>query len=587
MVTTQDTARTRAIMALIGAAGGGAIWWLFEALPEVVESERTQMFVMVAVLGFFLQVMALSGPVRLPRVFAPAAVFGVVLAGLAVWASFRFDGAKEMGNAGHPFAAMFIIAVVGTPFLSVTQELGGRHWNDYPALFQTAWSIVVRFAAAGLFAGVFWGVLLLSDALLDLVGIDVIEDALDYDPVPYVIHGIVLGLALAVAHEWRRHVAPHLLLRLLRLLVPLVVPVLALFLIAVALNGLAALPDQLSDGGLLVAVAVGGITLVTVAVDRDGDEQVQARLLVWGARALAVMLLPLAALAVWSVARQVTESGWIPDRVMLAVCVGVILLYGLAYAAATLWPGDWGARVRRVNTVLAVLTLALAALWLTPVLNAERIAARSQVARILAGKVDGDFSMLWNLVHEWGKPGKSAVAQLRASGDFPQRDRMLELLVRAETTESRYRFERGELVDNDPARLGSIVPLRPEGTALPEGAFIGLSDWLIEGIQEGCANKFPEGWPGCVYVETGFFPDLPHKQGVVLIRKSGDRVEAHAVVLRGGVLTDSVLLQDIRSGENPGLDDAALRGILQGDYQIVPKQVNVLELGGRLLFPDN
>ncbi len=588
MDSRQDVGRMRAVMALIGAAGGGSAWWLFEELPGVVDSDRTQLALTVAVLGFFLQIMAHGGPVPLRRAVVPALAFGGAVAGLIVWASFRFDGAEALARAGHPFAALFVITLVGTPFLSVILEHGPGRWRDYPALFQTAWSIIVRFAAAGLFAGVFWGVLFLSDALLNLVGIEVIENLLDHDPAPYVIHGAVLGVALAVAHEWRTHVSPHLLLRLLRLLVPLVVPVLALFLLAVAMEGLTALPGVLSETGLLVAVAVGGVTLVTVAMDRDARQQVQARALVWGAKALAVMLLPLTVLTVWALWRQVAGDGWTPEQVMLAVCTGILLLYGVSYALSALWPGDWGARVRQVNVWLALLTLGLAVLWQTPILNAERISARSQVTRILAGVVAPEKAMLWEMSHDWGRPGLRAVAELQAEPEFPQRDTVLERLARVRTADRRSEFERTLPARKEAAtQLASLMPLLPEGTNLPDRAFDNLPEWLLETAKTGCENRFQDGKPGCAYLEASFFPDSPDRQGVILVRGAPGRVLAYGVELLNERLTDPVELRDLRDKGHPLLDDASLRAVLEGNYSFAPKQVRVLELGGRALFPNN
>ncbi len=107
------------------------------------------------------------------------------------------------------------------PFLIAALGPVGN-WRDYPELFNQSWNIVVRYVAAWLFMGLFWAVLLLSNELFGIIGLEILDDLLDIAPVPYVLSGLVLGLALAVVNELSEYVSPYLILRLLRLLLPLV-----------------------------------------------------------------------------------------------------------------------------------------------------------------------------------------------------------------------------------------------------------------------------------------------------------------------------------------------------------------------------
>lgn len=583
----EDWTRTRLAMAATGIAGGLAVWALVLHLPEAALNDRLQLALTVAVMGFFLELMALSGPVRLVRAAGPSAVVALAVTALMLWASLRFDTVSDFLEAGHPMVALFVICLVGTPFISVRLEHGRGAWRDYAALFQTAWTILVRGAAAALFTGVVWGVLGLSDALLNLVGIEVIDRIMDQEPMPFAITGGVMGLALAVAHEWRAYVSPHLVLRLLRLLVPLVVPVLALFLLAVAVRGMGLLGFG-SETALLTAVAIGGVTLVTVSVDRDSAHQVRARVLTGGVRVLAVMLLPLAGLATWGIGVRVAAYGWTPERLLAALSVGMVLLYGAAYALAVLRGGDWGRRLRGANIALALLTLALAVLWLTPVLNAERISTRSQLARVLKGETAPETAALWEMTNDWGLAGRAALADLRQNQDYPGRARVLDLITQYENGGPRSESAReSRLREGQATRLAALMPVRPVGTSLPVGAFAGLNDWDLTTALDACNRKLDDDRPGCVYLEVPFAPARHETQGVMLLRQEDDRVQTRVFALRDQVLTPMGQLLDLEQGGRPTPPLDVLRAALDGAYDIAPATVTVLRIGGFSLFPDN
>ncbi|MGH1354394.1 MAG: hypothetical protein ACRBBS_04870 [Thalassovita sp.] len=586
MQQADDWSRTRLMMAAVGAAGGLASWGLAEVLPDMIDNARLLMFLFIAILGFFMVLLSLAGPNSVRRATLPALGMSLAVAVLTVWASLRFAEVKDFLDAGHPAAALIIIYLVATPFVSVRLEHGRAGWLLYEHLFQTAWGLIVRAIAAALFTGVFWGVLFLSDALLGLVGIDLIERIIDLEPMPFLITGTVVGLALAVAHEWREYVSPHLLLRLFRLLVPLVVPVLALFIIAVGLSGLEGTLNFFSETALLTAVAIGGITLVTVSVDRDRDHQVSARWMVWMVRALAVLLLPVALLALWGIGARVLQYGWTPQRVLAALCVFNISLYGLVYAALVLWRGDWMRRVRRANVGLALWTLLLAVLWLTPVLNAERLSATTQAQRILSGRAAVKDAAIWEMSDEWGGAGKRALSTLRDTADYPQRPEILVQIDRAEGADSRWDFERNlknETTKELSKELHALVPVFPEGQSLPETAFDGLRTYELKRIKNACEA----GSDGCLFLMVPFRPDLDRPEGLLAYATSDTQVEVKSYQLKDGKLIRSGGLRDVATSERVRLTRQNLADIRAGQYEIAPAPVNVLKLGGNSIFPDN
>ena len=225
----------RAEMALIGALAGLAMWVLIEKAQDVLTNPHVFVTVVSAVAGFFSVLLALCGPANLRRGAAIATVLALPAAALLGWASLRFDSLQAFVGAGHLILAWGVLLFVGTPFLAVALEDTGK-LRSYSRLFDAAWGIVVRYSTAWLFVAVFWGVVFLSDALLQIVGLTLIEDLLNFDPVPFGLSGLMLGLGLAVVHEMRAYVSPFLVLRLLRLLVPVMLGVVVVFVVAFVLR---------------------------------------------------------------------------------------------------------------------------------------------------------------------------------------------------------------------------------------------------------------------------------------------------------------------------------------------------------------
>jgi hypothetical protein len=599
MTQQQDNAVTidRAVMAAIGGAAGLALWLHVDLLPDHLENLRFVLLSAALMLGGFAIVMALVGPVRLGRVVPGALVLAIPAALLAFWASWRFAEVEGFWQAGHGAVAYGLILFVGTPFVAAALHAPGG-WRDYARLFDISWTIVVRYVAGGLFVGLFWAVLMLSDGLLQLVGVDVIERLIEQDAVPYVLSGVVLGLALAVVHELRDYVSPFLIHRLMRLLLPVLLLVELIFLLALPLRGLSGLFGQFSAAATLMGVSFAGITLVSTALDRSDAEAADSKVMVWSARGVSLVLPVLSGLALYAVWLRVGQYGWTPQRLMAAMAGGYLLAYGLAYAGAVLGAGAWMARVRRANLWMAIALVAGAALWLTPVINAERISAQSQLGRAVAdlqgpeAPSPGDMA-LWQLAHEWGIAGAAALVRLEQAAQG--QDEIVNAIAWARAANSRYAYSR-QLVDGDPshelAELVVLLAVRPETQEIPQGALAGLSGRYLDQWLMACRNRLDDGRPGCVAVFGEFRPGLEVPHGFVLLNHPGGHVRATGIVLRGGQIERfggaRSLADPARQRQvSPVLKPDDIAAALDGAFEIVPSGINALKIGDMELIPEN
>lgn len=587
-MTSQDNAilAGRGAMTLTGTIAGLAAWAMVEIVPDLITNPHLLTTVVAAVGGFFTILLAISGPTPLGRSAVGAAILSLVGAVLLGFASTGFHTSEAFVDAGFPIIAWMMFLSLGTPFASVW--VWDRHyWNSYLDLFEVSWTIVVRFAAAWLFVGVFYLVLFLSDALLSLVSITWIEDLIEIDLIPYVLTGAVFGLALRVVWEMRDYLSPYLLLHLLRLLLPVLLVVMVIFVLALPLSNPETLFAGLSPAGTMMAVAIGGISLVSVALDKSDADAVRAVWMQWAARGVSLLLPVLAGLAIWGVWLRVAQYGWTPDRVAAMSAALLTGAYALVYFLSVLRGGDWMARIRRGNLVMAGAVVGVCVLWLIPFISAESISARSQAARYVDGKVTAQEAALWEMSHDWGKAGERALAGLGAlpEAEHAELHRALALLAEAANSYD-FKERMGDPEwDTLPERLIASVQTVPVGTTLDREVVATLADFWLRDWVKVCEG---EAAPGCVLLLGDFNTRSDSPEGVMFLPTRGADYEARSVWIDGD--REFVVgghLHDPAYGGTVRLAAEDVQRILDGDYRIGPSSFNALWLGERELNPEN
>jgi Domain of unknown function (DUF4153) len=565
----------RSMMALVGALAGGSLYLLSRLLIEGVLAERMALFTMTAAWVFFASVLILIGPMELVRAATRAALQALVVAGLVTWASLRFDQSDAVITSPFVVVSALILSVLPLPFLLAEEEAG---WRDYPSLFSAAWGMVMRSTVAWVFVGLLWVIIYLSSLLLGLVGADFITNIVTLPPAPWLITGTAFGLAMAVALELAEVVSAFLVLRLLRLLVPVVLVVMVVFLAAVGVNGFSGLFGAFSVSAILMLMSGVAATLVTSAVDQSDADAAASGLMQRAAQALGAIIVLPSALAAWAVWQRVVQHGWTPDRLFAATAALVGLGYGLAYLVAILRGRGWMERIRQANIAMALILMGLAVVWLTPVLNPERIATGSQMARIAGGRTDLaqlDVTMF----NQWGRAGAAARAQLAemAKTDPVLAKRLAEPGAAAPPPEPDVASLRETLQTSLPVQPALATALRDQILA---AAGIGdLSTWAT-----ACALTLPQGGPGCVMVVADFIPAMAGEEALLILNSEGGYVTYIGLSVAGGSL--QMLEVDSATGELENFDTGAaliadLQQALPG-MQPVPRNELIAPVGGGL-----
>ncbi|MFN4155341.1 MAG: DUF4153 domain-containing protein [Paracoccaceae bacterium] len=570
----------RAVLTATGIAAGLGLYALSQMAEAEILTGRPLLALAAFVACFFTALLAMAGPLSVARAAIGALFIAAVVTVLVTVAASGFVTAGDVLESPHAVLGAMILTLVPLPFWIARHGAG---WGDYRALFGESWSIVVRAVAAWAFVGLVWAVILLSDALLKAVGIDLIDRMIDLGPVTWLITGGALGLGLAVMQELSGYVSPYLILRLLRLLLPVVFLVSLVFLLALPLRGLSGLFGTWSFALTLLTMAGAVATLVTTVVDQGDAEATQSPLLARMAQAMALMLPLLAGLGAWAVWLRVAQYGWTPERVFAAQVAALGVGYGGLYALAVLRGAGWMARVRQANVVMALALMLLAALAMTPILSAERLSTRSLMTRLDNGRLPvADLDA--GLLSRWGKPGAGARALLETRAAEPGQEALARRLVLA--APARENANRNELL----VAVAEVLPLQPEGATATRDMYLNaLDNYRLIALRESCARQMPGGGVGCVMVVADLVPGLPGEEALLLdysvggfVQFTGFRNDVALGPVMREVLPANGVLPQYESGE------ALIRAWQAAPPPATPLPVNQLSLpggGGLILAP--
>lgn len=574
----------RGLLALTGAVAGLSLWMLEDAALRGSLTERLHLPLSTFALVFFGAVLVMAGPLHLRRAAMLAAPLAALVAALIALVALRYEMPDAVRMQGLHWIAGFLIATLPLPYLVALGSTGG---TAYPALFTASWQLAVRATAGWIFAGLVWAVIWLADAALALVGLGFLDWVMtEGGPLPGMATGAMLGLGLAVAWELSDLLSPQVILRLLRLLVLPVLTVMILFLVALPMRGLSQLPGGVSATGVLLALAVAAAGLIAVVIDQSSEEESGSPVLQIAARVMAGLLPLPVALAGIALAERVGQHGWTPERVFAALAVLAAAGYGLAYLVAVLRGAGWAVRLRQANRALPPLVVLLAALWLTPLINAEAISSRSQMARYDGGTVgaqDLDLAAL----ERWGKPGAAALARLAALAAMPEHAALAQrLAARAEGGEAALVMaEDAEALLSD---LRAVMPLQPPGATATRDLLlraipaVELQSWI-----DACRTPLPGGdRAGCIFVVADFWTAEPGEEALVLLREPAGFVRYEGLgMVAGEVQRRSVgaltgMLPDRAEGE------ALIAALQDAPAALQPAPMNLLGVaGGLLLLP--
>ncbi len=320
-----------------------------------------------------------------------------------------------------PFAlALGVLVFHALPF--VQAWLANRRLRPaYEDLFHFAWRNTLLLALSGVFCGVFWLLLWLWGALFRMLGVNFFIDLFTeaYFAIPATTVAAGVGMQLAGSVERLQNVLRNQLLTMLKWLAPLAFLILAMFSLALIVESPELLLEQrrvISAAWLLWLVALA-VALLNTAYQ---DGRIEAPYPGWLGKAIRLivpLLLPVSALAAYAIGIRIGSYGLTVARVWGLLVAIIAFAYASGYAWSALRKQSWMGGMGAVNVHVALATVLLLSLMLSPVLSPERLAAASQQARVL----ENFGSDAYQYLHfNSGRYGRARLERLAELQDHPQ-----------------------------------------------------------------------------------------------------------------------------------------------------------------------
>jgi hypothetical protein len=404
---------------LIGLVQGLLLYWLYRAGQDHAWPATApllfQPLLLVLVLAPAILVSSI-GNMAPRRAALWLAIAAALIAMLGVHGAWRVATASGVAPFPAPALAFFLAAGF---FIAHSMVMAGvserRRIASYAGYFEAAWKLAVQLGFSGLFVGVTWLVLTLGAKLFLLVQITMPEQ---------VLREAWFAIPIsAFAFTWAMHITDvrpaivrgirTLLLVLMSWLLPVAALIVGAFLASLLFTGLAPLWATRHAAAVLLAAAATLVIMINAAWQNGAAAAPVPPVIRLSARAAALLLAPVTAIALYALALRVAEHGWTTDRVVAAACVLVAACYAAGYGAAALRKG-WLDAIAGVNIATALLVLAVLLALFSPIADPARLSVNSQLARLASGRVAADKFDYAYLRFEGKRYGAAALARLKA-----------------------------------------------------------------------------------------------------------------------------------------------------------------------------
>lgn len=495
----------------------------------------------------------------------------VLLACYDIWRGATGNSLAPAGSpARFPSVLLWVAAVAGF-FVAHSLVLAGtqdkRFVARYTSHFEIAWKLAIQLMFSWMFVGALWLVLALGAALFMLVKLSFLQELLReaWFAIPVSAFALACAMHLTDVRPAIVRGIRSLVLVLMSWILPIATLLAGGFILSLPWTGLEPLWATRHATSVLLGVAVVLVVLINAAFQNGEVATVIARAVRISARVAALLLSPIAAIAVYSLGLRVQEYGWTTDRIFAASLLLVASCYALGYAWAACSRESWLAPIAGVNVATAFVILAVLLALFTPLADPARLSVASQLARFDSGRMGADKLDFDYLRFEGGRYGQAALERLKAEATGPVREKA-DLALRKTS-----RWQK-EGIPPKQADLAANIRVWPNTAALPD-AFI-HDNWAER------TNKWE--LPACL-TQHGRQCDVhlvdfdgDGKPEVLLV---GLNRQEGAVVLREG--NDG---HWITAGTLPlyfAGCEPLLQALREGAYQLAAPGIKDLEIGGR------
>jgi Domain of unknown function (DUF4153) len=568
---------------LIGAIQGWALWGLWKSHELKVWpatdalSERALLYFAVAVPLAIYLTEGIAVLTRQRRLFllSVVAILFPLLGAYSGWVddvSIRLSDFIPFARPSDALAGI-VLGFVLIPLLAHFDPKI-RSWS-YHELFETAWRNVILCISAAFLTGAFWMVLLAGSGLLNLIGLNFMQDLLKKSIFSIPFTGIAFGAAFALALARAEMVVTlrRFKLSLLAWLLPLLMVFILMWAVALPFTGVELLFKTHNAAFILIWCAALCISFVNAAYQDGQTAPPYGKLLNKLLAATWLGLPVVVGVAWWAMWLRISQHGWSEDRVWGMFVVLMATLHVAGYAASSLRRDGWLSSIGKTNMWSAVIMcLGLLAL-ISPIADARRIAVNSQMQRLTSQTIASDKFDFAYLRWDAGKYGQDALHLLGAGIAHPERDVLASKAKQILAQTARYFPDTG-------VKALSIEELHQRFHVLPATAT--LDDAILKAIQaesknwqlQQCFNTQAQ----CTVWQIDLNADDASE--AVVLTKNQWNDSGNALVMQQ-IGNQYRLIGNLSLGSKPF--SKLLEQIERGEFKIVPPAWSEIEMLGQRL----
>lgn len=576
---------------LVGLLQGLALYFLYLSLKNGTgPATNAYFFAPLLLISLLVPVLFVSGLGHLETrrmwiwMFAAtgiAAVLGVYDIWRQGYLEQNWFGIAAGMSRATPSALVLCFAAIGfyiAHALVLAAAADQRRIARYPSYFERAWKLIIQIIFSMLFVGILWLILWLGAALFMLVKLNFLYELLlkTWFSIPVTAFAFSTALHITDVRPGIVRGIRSLLLVLMSWLLPVTTLIVCGFLLSLPFAGLEPLWATRHATSVLLGTAAVLVLLINATFQGGEVGEDVARVLRGSARLACVLLLPIVAIAIYSLTLRVAQYGWTTDRIIAAACLLIAACYASGYLWAALERKGWLERIAPINVLTAFVILAVLLALFTPIADPARLSVADQLARLESGKVDAEKFDFHYLRFEGARYGNDALQKLKTTTTGV--DAAL-LNKRAEAAlQKKNKWDRGStpLVADARARAANIT-VWPNSKVLPP-AFI-EQNW----------TEFEKNYqfPPCLKQQDS-------KCNAYLIDLNGDgkteilikNVEIYGPAVAFSLATDGKWQPSgTVNGINPNCKEL-LQALAEDSYQLVVPLFKDLQVAGRRMRVD-
>jgi hypothetical protein len=215
-------------------------------------------------------------------------------------------------------------------------------------------------------------------------------------------------------------------------------------------------------------------------------------------------------------------------------------------------------------------------LWLTPVLNAERLSANSQIARLATGALAAKDITMWEY-QDWGLAGARLIAAINEKAALPGH----EDFAAAAANTDRYGTTNLAARAQSIAALQAEMPLQPVGATARRDQFLNaMSEYDLAEALASCRITMPNGAKGCVMVLADLLPAFSGDEAIIVRYQEGGYGGYQAYRLEGEELRLQQVWGDQRALYSSAGPEKLILDLQSTPPEVTPAPVNQIRAGG-------